>query len=76
MLAKHIRPALVCAWNCAVGSLALLMGLTGTLGLFIENTGRTLKHTACLVGLAVCHYQIVYEEEDDQECRDMYDDMR
>ena len=77
MLAKHVRPALVCVWNCAVGSLALLMGLAGTLGLFIENIGRTVKHAACLLGLAVCHYQIVYEEEeDDQECADVYDDMR
>ena len=76
MLAKHIRSALVCAWNCAVGSLALLMGLAGTLGLFIENIGRTVKHAACLLGLTVCQFQIVYEEEDDQECADVYDDMR
>ena len=75
MLAKHIRPVLICVWNCVVGSIALLMGLTGTLGLFIENTGKTVKNSACLVGIVVCHYQIEFNE-DNEDSGDVYDEMR
>ena len=53
------------------------MGLTGTLGLFIESTGRTVKNTASLLGLTVCQFHIVYDEDDDDEgCGGVYDDMR
>ena len=59
MLANSdIRLALLCAWNCTFGGIALLMGMVATLGLGMEMMGSSVKHAASTIGLSVCEMQI------------------